>query len=107
MDFVSLITTNDFVGLLSKSNILALIVMSVISGIAIGQSGEDGKRVSSMLNSLNTVIMKIVSILMIAAPVGLGAYFASTMASKDPELVITFARTIGLFFITSIKVVLR
>ena len=102
MDFVSLITTNDFVGLLSKSNILALIVMSVISGIAIGQSGEDGKRVSSMLNSLNTVIMKIVSILMIAAPIGLGAYFASTMASQDPELVITFARTIGLFFITSI-----
>lgn len=102
MDFVSLLTTNDFVGLLSKSNILALIIMSVISGIAIGQSGEDGKRISSMLDSLNTVIMKIVSILMFAAPVGLGAYFASTMASQDSELVVTFARTIGLFFIAAI-----
>lgn len=101
MDFVSLLTTNDFVGLLSKSNILALIIMSVISGIAIGQSGKDGEKVSAMLDSLNTVIMKIVSILMVAAPVGLGAYFASTMASQDPELLNTFARAIGLFFIAA------
>ncbi|MCE9687968.1 dicarboxylate/amino acid:cation symporter [Shewanella sp. AS16] len=102
MDFVGLLTTNDFSGLLSKSNILALIIMSVVSGIAIGQSGEDGRKVSALLDSLNTVIMKIVSIIMFVAPLGLGAYFASTMASQDPELVVTFARAIGLFFATSL-----
>ncbi|CAM3300865.1 dicarboxylate/amino acid:cation symporter [Shewanella pealeana] len=101
MDFVNLLTTNDFVGLLSKSNILALIIMSVISGIAIGQSGKEGEKVSAMLDSLNTVIMKIVSILMLVAPVGLGAYFASTMASQDTELLSTFARAIGLFLIAA------
>ena len=99
MDFVGLLTTNDFSGLLSKSNILALIIMSVIAGIAIGQSGEDGRKVSALLDSFNTVIMKIVSIIMVAAPVGLGAYFASTMASQDPQLVITFARAVGLFIV--------
>ncbi|VTR20771.1 C4-dicarboxylate transport protein [Serratia fonticola] len=98
MDFVSMVTTNDFVGLLSKSNILALIIMSVIAGIAIGQSGEQGKRVSNSLNDLNTIIMKIVSIIMKGAPVGLGCYFASTMASQDSQLLVTFARAIGLFF---------
>ncbi|PKH59350.1 dicarboxylate/amino acid:cation symporter [Shewanella sp. Choline-02u-19] len=102
MDFVGLLTTNDFVGLLSKSNILALIIMSVIAGIAIGQSGKDGEKVSDILDSLNTVIMKIVSILMVAAPIGLGAYFASTMASQDTELLSTFARAIGLFFVAAI-----
>ena len=102
MDFVGLLTTNDFSGLLSKSNILALIIMSVISGIAIGQSGEDGKKVSALLDSLNTVIMKVVSIIMVAAPVGLGAYFASTMASQDPELVLTFARALGLFVVATL-----
>ena len=71
MDFVSLLTTNDFVGLLSKSNILALIIMSVIGGVAIGQSGEDGQRVGRMLDSLNTVIMKVISLLMYVAPIGL------------------------------------
>ncbi|MGL5386117.1 MAG: dicarboxylate/amino acid:cation symporter [Enterobacterales bacterium] len=98
MDFVSMVTTNDFVGLLSKSNILALIIMSVIAGIAIGQSGEQGKRVSNSLNDLNVIIMKIVSIIMKGAPIGLGCYFASTMASQDSQLLVTFARAIGLFF---------
>ncbi len=98
IDFASMLTTNDFVGLLSKSNILALIVMSIIAGIAIGQSGESGKKIADLLNSLNDVIMKVVSIIMVGAPVGLGAYFASTMASQDPELLVTFARAIGLFF---------
>lgn len=102
MDFVSMVTANDFVGLLSKSNILALIIMSVIAGIAIGQSGEQGKRISNSLNDLNAVIMKIVSIIMKAAPVGLGCYFASTMASQDSQLLITFARAIGLFFLATL-----
>ncbi|GGB55387.1 dicarboxylate/amino acid:cation symporter [Shewanella inventionis] len=99
MDFVSLLTTNDFVGLLSKSNILALIIMSVIGGVAIGQSGEDGQVVSRLLDSVNTVIMKVISILMYVAPIGLGAYFAATMASQDTELMGTFARAVGLFFV--------
>lgn len=98
MDFVNMVTTNDFVGLLSKSNILALIIMSVIAGIAIGQSGEQGKKIAESLNGLNTVIMKIVSIIMTGAPIGLGCYFAATMASQDSQLLVTFARAIMMFF---------
>lgn len=95
-------TTNDFVNLLSKSNILALVIMSIIGGIAIGQSGEKGKRVHELLDALNEVIMKVVSLIMVIAPLGLGAFFAATMASQDPELLATFARAIALFFVASI-----
>lgn len=102
MDFVNLLTTNDFVGLLSKSNILALIIMSVLSGIAIGQSGKEGAHVSAMLDSLNVVVMKLVSILMKLAPLGLGCYFAATMASQDVSLLATFARALGLFFMATL-----
>lgn len=101
MDFVSMFTTDDFSGLLSKSNILALIVMSILGGIAIGQSGEKGKHIAYLLECANEVVMKIVSIIMIGAPIGLGAFFAATMASQDPELLSTFARAIFLFFIAS------
>lgn len=102
MDFVSLFTTSDFAGLLSKSNILALIVMSVIAGIAIGQSGTDGQRISRVLDSLNVVILKIVNIIMTIAPIGLAAYFAATMASQDGELLQTYANAILLFFVVCI-----
>ena len=102
MDFVSMITTNDFIGLFSKSNILALIVMAIIAGIAIGQSEQAGKRIASLLEDANTVIMKIVSIIMKVAPLGLGCYFAATMASQDSGLLLTFARAIGLFMVATL-----
>ncbi len=101
MDFVSMFTTNDFSGLLSKSNILALIVMCILAGVAIGQSGEKGKHIAYLLDCANEVIMKIVSIIMTVAPIGLGAFFAATMAEQDSALLGTFARAIGLFFVAS------
>lgn len=102
MDFVSMITTKDFVGLFSKSNILALIIFSIIAGIAIGQSGETGKRISALLNDANQVIMRIVSIIMVIAPVGLGCYFAATMASQDAQILATFGRAMILFFVATL-----
>lgn len=102
MDFVSMITTKDFVGLFSKSNILALIIFSIIAGIAIGQSGETGKRISALLNDANQVIMRIVSIIMVISPVGLGCYFAATMASQDAQILATFGRAMILFFVATL-----
>lgn len=102
MDFVSMITTSDFVGLFSKSNILALIVMAIIVGVAIGQSAESGKRIASLLNDANRVIMKVVAIIMKVAPIGLGCYFAATMASQDASLLMTFARAILLFMAATV-----
>ena len=102
MDFVSMITTHDFVGLFSKSNILALIVMAIIAGIAIGQSDSAGRRIASLLEDANTVIMKVVSIIMTVAPIGLGCYFAATMASQDSGILLTFARAIILFMAATV-----
>lgn len=101
MDFVSMFTTNDFVGLLSKNNILALIIMSILGGVAIGQAGEKGKAISQILDSANTVVMNVVGLIMKLAPIGLGAFFAATMASQDTELLGTFANAVILFFVAS------
>ena len=41
---VSLITTTDFVNLLSRDNIMALLVMSIMIGLAIRMSGKKGEK---------------------------------------------------------------
>ena len=41
---VQLLTVNDFSKLLSKDNIIAILVASIICGIAIRMSGESGKK---------------------------------------------------------------
>lgn len=74
---VDSVSTNDFVNLLSKNNILALIVISILSGLAINKSGEKGKPFLNLLDSAYEVLQNLIKILMYYAPIGLGCYFAS------------------------------
>ena len=74
---VKLLTVNDFSKLLSKDNIVALLVFSVMVGIAINMSGEKGEPFRKVLESANDVIGNIVKIIMYYAPIGLGCYIAS------------------------------
>lgn len=96
MNFVNMFTTNDFVGLLSKSNILALIIMSVLAGIATSQAGEKGKKIAELIDAANAIVMNIVGLIMKLAPIGLGAFFAATMASQDSSILAPLATVIGL-----------
>lgn len=99
IDFVNMFTTDDFAGLMSKSNILALVIVSILGGIAVGQAKERGKAVAELLKSANEVIMNTVGLIMKGAPVGLGAFFAATIAEQDTTLLPTFANTAILFFV--------
>ena len=56
---------------MSKGNTLQVIVFAVLFGIAISLAGEAGQRVSNFFNDVNTVIMKLVTILMEVAPYGI------------------------------------
>lgn len=102
MDFVGMVTVSDFSALLSKSNILALIIMSIIAGIAMGQAGKSGENIAALLSDANAVTMKIVGLIMKVAPIGLGCYFAATMAGQDKALLLTFARATWMFVVVTL-----
>ena len=53
---VQLLTVNDFSKLLSKDNVIALLVFSIICGIAIRMSNEKGKVFLAFLVSANEVV---------------------------------------------------
>ena len=50
---VNLLTVNDFSKLLSKENIIALLVFSIIFGIAMNKTGEKAKPVVDFLEAGN------------------------------------------------------
>ena len=60
---VQLLTVDDFYKLLSKDNIIALLIFSIIVGIAINMSGEKAKPVMDFLESANTVVHNIIKIM--------------------------------------------
>lgn len=96
---VNTFTVSDFSLLLSKSNMLQLIVFSVLFGVATALAGEKGKPIAAFLSSGSTVFMKMVGIIMYYAPIGLGAYFASIIGQLGPQLLEGYARAFTLYLV--------
>lgn len=90
---VKLLTVNDFSKLFSKDNIIALLVFSIIVGIAINMSGEKGEPFRKVLESANTIMGNIVKIIMYYAPIGLGCYMASFIGTFGTSIAVGYLKT--------------
>jgi len=91
-------TVPDFAQLLSKQNMLALIVFAMLVGLAASLAKEEGKPFVSFLVSANKVMMKVIHLIMFCAPVGLGAYFAFLVGTLGPELLGSYVRVAMLYY---------
>ena len=89
----NLLTVNDFYKILSKDNIIAILVFSIIFGLAIRKSKDKGKKVSELILSLNEVVINIVNIIMYYAPIGLGCFIATLIGSYGSVIAIGFLKT--------------
>ena len=98
----SALTVSDFNNLLSRSNMLALIIFSIIFGIALNLVEKDKKIVGKIFNTLADTMMKMVKIVMYYAPVGIFAYFASLVSNLGPEFVGSYAKTLVLYVAVTI-----
>ena len=98
----SALTVSDFNNLLSRSNMLALIIFSIIFGIALNLVEKDKKIVGKIFNTLADTMMKMVKIVMYYAPVGIFAYFASLVSNLGPEFVGSYAKMLVLYIIVTI-----
>jgi len=99
---VKLITVNDFSKLLSKDNVIALLVFSIIVGIAINMSGEKGETFRKVLESANVVMENIVKIIMYYAPIGLGCYMASFIGTFGSTIAVGYLKTFIVYLIVSL-----
>ena len=91
---VSLLTVNDFTKLLSKDNVIALLIFSVMIGIAINMSKEKGEPFRKVLES--------VKIIMYYAPIGLGCYMASFIGSFGSSIAIGYLKTFIIYLVVSL-----
>lgn len=97
-EITQLLTAGDFYELLSRKNMLALILFSFLVGFASLQSGEKGNDFSRFLRSGNEVMKQLLHIIMQTAPVGLGAYFAYQVGIFGPQLFGAYAKPLGLYY---------
>ena len=99
---VNTLTVNDFSELFSKSNIIALIVVSILVGIAINMTGQKAEPLLKVLNSAYEVVMKLIQIIMYYAPIGLGCYFASLVGTFGSTIAVGYLKTFVIYTVVAI-----
>ncbi|MEG0772138.1 dicarboxylate/amino acid:cation symporter [Clostridium sp.] len=96
---VNTITVGDFSALLSKSNMLQLIVFSVLFGLSTALVGEKATVVKNFLDASAAVMMKMVKIIMYYAPIGLGCYFATVVGQLGTQILEGYLRVFILYLV--------
>lgn len=95
---VETLTVSDFNGLLTRDNMIPIIIAAIITGVATAKCGGENNAFGKMLMGLNDVITKIVDMIMKVAPIGLGAYFANLIGEFGPQLLGDYGRCMLVYY---------
>ena len=104
--FVLDIIPKTLVSPLVGDNILQVLFVAVLFGIALAQSGARGRPVLAFLEALSAPVFRVVHLLMRAAPVGAFGAIAFTIGKYGLEVLANLAWLVGAFYATSLLFVL-
>lgn len=95
---VKALTVTDFPELISRKNMLPLILFSIVFGMCVNMIGEKGKPVTKGLEALAEVFLKMINLLMYYAPIGLGVYFAALVGEYGGQLIGSYTRAMVIYY---------
>ncbi|NIK39064.1 aerobic C4-dicarboxylate transport protein [Xanthomonas arboricola] len=102
MDIIPATLVSAFV----DGNILQVLFVAVLFGIALALVGERGQPVLSFLEALTAPVFRLVHMLMKAAPIGAFGAIAFTIGKYGVESLVNLAWLVGSFYLTSLLFVL-
>ena len=104
--FVLDMIPDTLISAFTGGNILQVLLVSVLFGIALALSGDRGRPVADFLESLTIPVFRLVRILMLAAPVGAFGAIAFTIGKYGLGVLVNLGWLVGSFYLTSLLFVL-
>ena len=99
---VQAISVSDFANILSKDNIIPLVLISIFVGLAISKLGKEGEPLLNILEASNKVVLKLIDYAFMYAPIGLGCYFASLIGTFGSSIAIGYAKTFVIYTVVAL-----
>jgi proton glutamate symport protein len=96
--FLHLIPTS-IIEAMATGDVLQIVVFSVVFGIGLGMVGEKGRPVLQWCEALTEAMFKVTHIVMLYAPVGVGAAIAYTVGTSGVQVIVRLAYLIFTFYI--------
>lgn len=83
---------------MAQGNMLQIIVFAVLFGVAMAMTGDAGKRLSAVFEDINTVVMRLVTIIMNLAPYGVFVLMAKLFSTIGGDTILSLAKYFFLVF---------
>jgi aerobic C4-dicarboxylate transport protein len=94
------IIPNTFVDAFAKGEILQVLLLAVLFGIALQHLGKNGETVLQLIEKLSKILFGIVRIIMLAAPIGAFGAMAFTIGKYGLGTLVSLAKLMATFYLT-------
>ncbi len=96
----------NFIGAFVHGEILPVLFLAVLTGIALSQMGEKGDAASAFLEKAGQIVFRIIDIIMKAAPVGAFGAMAYTVGKFGPDTLLSLGKLMFCVYATCFLFVL-
>ena len=104
--FLLAIIPDTLVSALTQGNILQVLLVAILFGVALSLTGERGAPILAMVERLGEVVFRLVGILMRAAPIGAFGAIAFTVGKYGVGSLVNLGGLVATFYLTSALFVL-
>lgn len=104
--FVEHLLPHNFIEAVAKGDVLQIVIFSCIFGVALMLSKEKGKPVLAFCESLNHIMFKFTDLIMVLAPIGVGAATAASVAEHGIEVLKPMMKLVGTLYLALITFVI-
>jgi aerobic C4-dicarboxylate transport protein len=101
-DFLFNVIPNTFVDAFAKGEILQVLLLALLFGIALQNVGVHGNPVLHFIGKFSEILFEIVRIIMWVAPVGAFAAMAFTIGAYGMGTLVSLARLMATFYLTCV-----
>ncbi|MDQ2990277.1 MAG: dicarboxylate/amino acid:cation symporter [Pseudomonadota bacterium] len=100
VDFLMNIIPNTFVDAFAKGEILQVLLIAILFGVALSLLGQRGKPITKFIDDLSHVIFGVVGIVMKVAPIGAFGAMAFTIGKFGIASLLPLMKLMGSFYLT-------
>jgi aerobic C4-dicarboxylate transport protein len=100
VDFLMNIIPNTFVDAFAKGDILQVLLIAILFGVALSALGERGRPITRLIEDFSHVIFGVVNIVMKVAPIGAFGAMAFTIGKYGLASLVPLAKLMGSFYLT-------
>lgn len=100
VEFLMNIIPNTFVDAFAKGEILQVLLIAILFGVALSMLGQRGKPITKFIDDLSHVIFGVVGIVMKVAPIGAFGAMAFTIGKFGIASLLPLAKLMGSFYLT-------